>query len=120
MSKKWHTPIYTFFGSVPKIEYIKKRKCHTFVCSAISCRHEVCCFMGTSDSQSTGNMRKHVRKCWGEDTLSKVYNAKNAEGAHEQLRGVGIKDRSITAPFERSGKGKVRYSHRQHTKAETK
>ncbi len=120
MSKKWHTPIYALFGSVPKIEYIKNRKCHTFVCSAISCRHEVCRFMGTSNSQSTGNMRKHVRKCWGEDALSKAYDAKNAEGACEQLRGAGLKDGSITAAFKRSGKRKVRYSHRQHTKAETK
>src|SRR6266481_8053978 len=104
MSKKWHAPIYAFFGSVPKIEYIKNRKCHTFVCSAISCRHEVCRFMGTSNSQSTGNMRKHVRKCWGEDALSKAYDAKNAEGACEQLRGLGLKDGSITAAFEQSGK----------------
>ena len=61
-----------------------------------------------------------MRKCWGKDTLSKAYNAKNAEGAHEQLGGAGLKDRSITAEFEQSGKGKVRYSCRQHTKAETK
>ena len=62
----------------------------------------------------------HVRKCWGEDALTKAYDAKAAEGAHEQLGGAGLRDRSITATFEGSGKGKVRYSHRQHTKAETK
>ena len=90
------------------------------MCSAVGCTHEVRRFIGTSDSQSTGNMRRHVRKCWGEDTLTKVYDAMTSEGAREQLGGVGLKDRSITATFERSGKGKVRYSHRQHTKAETK
>ena len=95
MSKKWHAPVYAFFGSVP--EYIKKRKCHTFMCSAVSCTHEVRRFIGTSDSQST---RRHVRKCWGKDTLTKAYDAKTAEGACEQLRGVGLKDRSITATFE--------------------
>ena len=120
MSKKWHAPVYAFFGSVPKIEYIKRRKCHTFVCSAISCTHEMHHFIGTSDSQSTGNMRRHVRKCWGKDALTKAYNAKTAEGACEQLGRVGLKDRSITAAFEQSGNRKVRYSHRQHMKAETK
>ena len=49
-----------------------------------------------------------------------MYDAKTAQGGHEQLGGVGLKDRSITAAVEQSGKGKVRYSHRQHTKAETK
>ena len=61
-----------------------------------------------------------MRKCQGKDALTKAYDAKTSEGAHEQLRGVGLKDRSITAAFEQSGKGKIRYSHRQHTKAETK
>ena len=66
---------------------------------------------------------KHVKACeemlgWGH--IDKAYDAKTSEGAHEQLRGVDLKDGSITATFEWSGKGKVRYSHRQHTKADTK
>jgi hypothetical protein len=31
-----------------------------------------------------------------------------------------LQDGSIMGAFERTGKGKVIYSHRQHTKAETK
>ena len=77
-------------------------------------------YIGTSDAQSTGNMRKHVKKCWGEEALSRADSIKNADEARVQLGGAGLKDGSITAAFERSGKGKVRYSHRQHTKAEIK
>jgi len=105
MNKKWNAPIYAFFGTVLKIEYIKRRKCHTFVCSAVSCRHEVCCFIGTSDAQSTGNMHKHIKKCWGEEVLSRADDIKNADKAHEQLGGVGHKSRSTTAAIEKSGKG---------------
>ena len=91
MSKKWHAPVYAFFGSVPKIEYIKKRKCHTFMCSAVTCTHEVRRFIGTSDSQSMGNMQRHVRKCWGEDALKKAYDAKTAEGHMSSSEGWASK-----------------------------
>ena len=48
---------------------------------SISCTHEVCRFIGTSDLQSMGNMQRHVRQCWDEDALKKAYDAKTAEGA---------------------------------------
>ena len=100
MIQKWTSPIYAFFGSVPKIEYIKRWKCHTFVCSAVGCRHEVRQYIGTSDAQSTGNMCKHVKKCWGEEAWSRADSIKNADEAREQLGGAGLKDGSITAAFE--------------------
>src|SRR5882724_11685479 len=91
MNKKWNAPIYAFFGTVLKIEYIKRRKCHTFVCSAIDFRHEVCDFIGTSIAQSTGKMCKHIKKCLGEEVLSRAYDIKNVDEAHEQLGGAGLK-----------------------------
>ena len=100
MIQKWTSPIYAFFGSVSKIEYIKRRKYHTFFCSAVGCRHEVCRYIGTSDAQSTGNMHKHVKKCWGEEVLSRADSIKNADDARVQLGGAGLKDGSITAAFE--------------------
>ena len=43
-------------------------------------------------------------------------NLKDACGAANDIKNTG----SITAAFERKGKGKVTYSHRQHMKTETK
>ena len=43
-------------------------------------------------------------------------NMKDARTAVDDIENTG----SITAAFKRQGKGKVTYSHRQHTKMETK
>jgi len=57
--------------------------------------------------------------CWGTENVDRALAAKvNIEEARVTL--AGLKDGSITAAFERTGKGKVSYSHRQHTKAETR
>jgi len=65
------------------------------------------------------NMRKHVKSCWGKDVLNMILDAKNLEAAW-----VGVNahtgNGSIAVAFEHKGKGQVTYSHRQHTKAETK
>ena len=47
-------------------------------------------------------------------------NASNIESAREALKGAELRDGSITAVFERTGKGKVSYSHRNHTEEETR
>ena len=46
--------------------------------------------------------------------------AKNVTVAQEAVVGGILANGSITAAFERKGKGKVTYSHRQHTKTEAK
>ncbi|KAF8580966.1 hypothetical protein K439DRAFT_1316411, partial [Ramaria rubella] len=46
--------------------------------------------------------------------------AKNQAKAREKVVSDYMKNGFITAAFQRSGKGRVSYSHRQHTKAETK
>lgn len=108
-----------FFHSSPTIEYEGTRRCHTFKCAARSCKATVCCFLDKQDATSTGNMRKHVLKCWGEESYKTVMQAntlKTARATVSELSRTG----SITAAFERKGKGKVTYSHRQHTKTKTK
>ncbi|TFY61175.1 hypothetical protein EVG20_g7153 [Dentipellis fragilis] len=52
--------------------------------------------------------------------LRATYQAANISVAREKIVKPFLRDGSITAAFERSKKGKVTYSHRQHTKAETK
>jgi hypothetical protein len=65
-------------------------------------------------------MRKHAKKCWSTEVVLSADNAKNA--SEVRLTTVkGFSDpQSITAAFERTGKGKVKFSHRQHTKTESR
>ena len=68
---------------------------------------------------SSSNLKHHAVLCWGADTIGKALDAKvDIESARKTLG--GLQDGSITAAFECKGKGKVSYSHRQHTKAETR
>ena len=46
--------------------------------------------------------------------------AKDIASARDALKGAVQKDGSITAIFERTGKGKVTYSYCQHSKTETR
>lgn len=70
-------------------------------------------YLDTSDAKSTGNLRKHAKICWGVETVAAADETRNVNDAREALKKV--KDGSITEAFERVGKGKVTYSHRQHT-----
>ena len=121
LAKKWTSPIYAFFEPTPAIEYVNGRRSHIFKCTGRSCKKTVRRFLDNlKDSTSASNMRKHVESCWGEDALKAAMEAGTAKDACEtvvkELKGSG----TITASFERKGKGKVTFSHHQHTKAETK
>ena len=70
-------------------------------------------------------MRKHAMRCWGEELVKKADAAKaNNNVTVDEIRG-GLttakvqEDGSITAAFERQGKGKRTYSARPHTYIET-
>jgi hypothetical protein len=77
-------------------------------------------FLDTGDARSTGNLRKHARKCWGEDVVTAADNARNADEVRAKEIEATLNHESITTAFERSGKGKVTYLHRQHTKTESR
>jgi len=62
-------------------------------------------------------MRKHVVGCWGESALKAVIDCGNVTDAREAVKDIK-KNGSIAAAFERKGKGKITYSHWQHTKTE--
>jgi hypothetical protein len=123
LTKDWTAPIYTFFRPVPNIEYIGGRRCHTFLCFAKSCNQksrEVRRFLDKSDAKSTGNLRKHAKNCWSAEIVAYADKAKNAaEVRATTIKGI-LNPQSITAAFERNGKGKVTFSHRQHTKTESR
>jgi hypothetical protein len=71
------------------------------------------------DSKSTSSLRRHATKCWGAKIVSQADKANDLGVAREAIRGVELRDRSITAAFERTGKGRITYSHHPRTNAET-
>ncbi|KAF8815963.1 hypothetical protein BYT27DRAFT_7230076 [Phlegmacium glaucopus] len=124
----WNAPIYALFDADPTIEIIKGRHCHVFSCIAKSCkgkgRNPRCVnhFVDKRDASSTSNLRKHTKICWGEDVVKAVNATKDNKLAREVVAKSAMKDISLTAMFERvaNGKSAVTYSHRQHTKTESK
>ncbi|KAG1723006.1 hypothetical protein EDB19DRAFT_1615502, partial [Suillus lakei] len=118
--KDWISPVYAFFDPIPKIVEENGRRAHVFKCQGKGCKTTVKRYLDKGDARSTGNMRKHVRSCWGEEVLRAADEAKDANEVRKKIVGSVLRNGSITASFERKGKGKITYSHRQHTKAETK
>ncbi|KAG2088739.1 uncharacterized protein F5147DRAFT_587475 [Suillus discolor] len=120
LMKEWTSPVYAFFDPTPRI--IENDGCwaHEFKCSARGCKTTIRRYLDKKDARSTGNMRKHVKSCWGDVVLQAADDAKDASEVHTKIIPGILRNRSITASFERKGKGKVTYSNRQHTRAETK
>ena len=77
-------------------------------------------FLDKGDAKSTGNMRKHAKRCWGDDVVTAADKAANANDVRRTTVKGALDPQSITAAFERKGKGKVTYLHRQHTKTESR
>ena len=123
LMKDWTTPIYAFFKPTPLIEHIDGRCCHVFQCMVKACKHKlrgVRRFLDTGDAKSTGNLRKHAKRCWGDDVVATADKATNANDVRRTTVKGALDPQSITAAFERKGKGKVTFSHRQHTKTEAR
>ena len=77
-------------------------------------------FLDTKDSCLTSNLHKHAKLCWGNEVVSAADDAKNAEEVCTKIVSNHLQDGSITAAFEKKGKGNITYSHCQHTHQETK
>jgi hypothetical protein len=85
-------------------------------------RRHVRRFLDTADGKSTSNLRRHAKICWGEEAVAGADVAKTHGSAREIVeKSLRMPNASITAMFERvKGKGKVAYSHKQHTKTEAR
>jgi hypothetical protein len=124
LQKDWRSKVYAFFQTQVKIAYVDGRKCHKFTCNAKNCKAKgnnprtVRRYLDTKDRASTKTLRAHAIKCWGQEIVERSEDAKNITSAREALKGAELRDRLITAVFERSGKGKVTYSHKTHTATE--
>ncbi|KAF8811404.1 hypothetical protein BYT27DRAFT_7089536 [Phlegmacium glaucopus] len=123
---EWVSPIYAFFGRTPEVTYGPEgRRAHEFRCASSQCKGKgsngrvVRRYLDTSDRKSTSNLKRHAITCWGKETVDAALEAKvDIDSTRNTLKTV--KDGSITAAFERKRKGKVSYSHRPHTRAETR
>ena len=68
-------------------------------------------------------MHKHAKNCRGDENVSNALETKGALSINDirkSLAQAKVHDGSITASFERQGKGKVTFSTRQHTYTETR
>ena len=68
-------------------------------------------FLDKKDTYSTGNMRKHVKTCWGANVLAAADIAKDLEEVRTKIIKDVQQNGSITVAFER--KKIVTYSHRR-------
>lgn len=118
MMEKWNTPIYAFWKPIPTIGYENGRRYHEFRCFKKSCSKATKRYLDTSDATSTGNLHRHAKTCWGTEVVKLAMNAGNLDQARTVLS--KSKDGSIAEAFQVKGKDKVTYSHRQHTKMETR
>ena len=122
LMKRWDTPVYAFFRPTPAIVYIKGHKVHIFECAASHCKAKtrfIHCYSDTGDISSISNLRRHAIHCWGDEAVAAADRTSNAKVACEALSNKEPNG-SITTAFERVSKGKVTYSHHQHTKAEAR
>lgn len=124
MSKKWTSPVYAFFKTTPQIEYKDGRRAHVFECVAGRCKGRnsryVYRFLDKGDANSTSNLLRHAKICWGVAEVQTATATRNVEAAREVLGKTKLQDGSILAEFERIGKGKVTYRHTQHTTTEAR
>ncbi|KAH0833151.1 hypothetical protein J3R83DRAFT_12169, partial [Lanmaoa asiatica] len=98
------SPIYAFFEPKPVIEEHNERCSHLFKCASRSCKTTIWHYLDTKDARSTGNMCKHARKCWGDEVISAVDDAKDANEARTKVVGGILKNSKSTQSFERKGK----------------
>jgi hypothetical protein len=120
MKKKWRAPIYGFFKPVPEIVYKDDRRCHVFRCLADGCTNVVRRFVDRDSS--TSNLIKHSKKCFGDNTVKAAMSAKNAMEVRNKVVGDVMKNGKLTAVFEKKDRQQrhVSYSHRQHSRVETR
>ncbi|KAI6018856.1 hypothetical protein EDC04DRAFT_2576194 [Pisolithus marmoratus] len=117
--KEWTSSIYAFFSPVPAIAYVNGRHCHVFKCLGKSCKHSMHWILDKADKGSTGNMRRHVWSCWGQDMLDAAGSVATLEASHTLVQKFSANG-SIVHSFKQKGKGKLAYSNWRHTKAETR
>ncbi|KAF9038032.1 hypothetical protein BJ165DRAFT_1416792 [Panaeolus papilionaceus] len=118
--KDWTAPIYAFYHPIPVIGHENKRRYHEFQCYVKGCDKKIQRYLDTKDATSSGNMRKHAKKCWGDEAVNTAGAARNVKAAREVLLKTKRKDGSLAAAFLAQGDTLLTYSHCQHTSQQTR
>jgi len=110
---------------MPAIVIVGDRRIHEFRCNALSCKGRGKCprivrrYLDKKDRNSTGNLRRHARLCWGDENVLGADACGNLANARDGLSNAKkLKDGSITAAFKRTEKEIATYSNRQHDKVQ--
>ncbi|KAJ3969708.1 hypothetical protein EV361DRAFT_997987 [Lentinula raphanica] len=69
---KRKSTVYAFFRAEPEIEFAKDHSAAYLIFQCTNCGDKIRQGSKTGDRASTGNMREHVKKCWGEESLVAV------------------------------------------------
>jgi hypothetical protein len=124
MSKKWSSPVYVFFKRTPQIEYKGGRRCHVFICAAGRCKgrngRNVYRFLDKGDANSTSNLLRHAKICWGTEAVEAASATQDLDAARDILGKTKFRDGTILAEFQRISKDKVTYRHTQHSTSEAR
>jgi hypothetical protein len=78
--------------------------------------HPGCNSWVTQFKADAQNLIKHVKSCWGDTAYEAAVNCGHTNDARASVVKPLVTMGTITAAFERKGKGKVTYRHRQHMK----
>ncbi|KAI0745590.1 hypothetical protein C8Q76DRAFT_595802, partial [Earliella scabrosa] len=119
----WDAPAYAFFEPIPKILKIggnPVRRAHAFKCARPGCKKSVRRFLDTRDATSTSSLNRHAVSCWGKEAVDAAKKAADLDEVREKIVGGILKTGSITTYFKRKEGSAITYSHRQHTRIETR
>jgi len=89
-----------------------------FTCGAKGYNKKIRCYLDKKDFNSTGNLRRHAKQCWGAEIVAAADEAKDASEACNSVTSLAGRNRSITATLKRREGSKVTYLHQQHTKTD--
>lgn len=122
--KKLNSPIYAFFHLPPETKYEGGRSKEVFECAAKPCvcrgGKYVTRYLDTKDAQSTSNLRRHAKTCWGAESVEMACLTKDKVEAHEKVVKKIMRNGSLPAMFEFEGKGKKLYSHQRLDRLHTR
>ncbi|TFY67078.1 hypothetical protein EVJ58_g1873 [Rhodofomes roseus] len=120
VSKEWSAPVYAFYKPEVTIKIDDDgKRAHLFHCANRGCKIIIKRWLDKQDRNSTSNLRKHTKKCFGEEALASADAIGSAAKARDGVKAY-MRSGDLTVAFARTGKGPVTYSVRQHTKNETR
>lgn len=79
LMQEWNSQVYAFFHLILKISERNGQHAHEFRCQGKGCKATMRYYLNKGDAHLTGNLRKHMCSCWGEDILKIADEAKDVD-----------------------------------------